>query len=361
MSAAGEIAVTPQAAADAYTLRAYTPEDIPAALELARASLGNQGAVRKSEAFWCWKHHANPFGPSLGVGAWTSEAQLIGLRILLRWTFVHPQGGTVAAVRAVDTATHAGYRRLGIFSALTRRMLADLPGQGVGLIFNTPNAQSLPGYLKLGWQVAAHWPLYLRPLRPWRMLRRAARMGVAQPDTAAAGLGQVQPWAVFWEAYGDQVARVVDASERERAAGGWRTPRTLDYLTWRYGRHPSIQYGVYVLTDAQDPKRLRGFALLRPNVRQGWQELVLADLFLAEWTLPRARQLLHGLHRSAEADYVIAHFADASRERGLLRRMGYWRVPRRHLVFTVMPLQAIDPPPVDARHWDLSLGDLELF
>jgi hypothetical protein len=355
-----EVTAAAQAGA-AYSIRPYAPDDIAAVLELARASLGDQGAVRKSEEFWRWKHHANPFGDSLGVCAWMPDGQLVGLRILLRWQLVHPQGGEISAARAVDTATHAGYRRLGIFSALTRRMVADLPAHGVGLIFNTPNAQSLPGYLKLGWQVAARWPLYLRPLRPWRMLRRAAGVGVPQPEDAVAGLDRVRPWATFWDDYGDQVASVVAASEQGRAACGWRTPRTLDYLTWRYGRHPSIQYGVHVLTAAGDARRLLGFALLRPNVRQGWQELVLADLFLAQWQTDPARRLLHGLARAVQADYVIAHFAEASRERDLLRRTGFWRVPQRRLVFTVMPLQDIDPLPVEARQWDMSLGDLELF
>lgn len=360
MSAPQGAAPASQNVAPAYTMRAYTPEQIPAVLELARASLGDAGAVRKSEAFWRWKHHANPFGASLGVGAWTPDEQLIGLRILLRWRLAHPQGGELAAVRAVDTATRAAYRRMGIFSALTRHVLADLPGRGVGLIFNTPNAQSLPGYLKLGWQVAARWPLYLHPLRPWRMIRRAAGRDAPQQD-AAAGLGRVQPWPRFWEEYGDQAAALVAASEQGRTACGWRTPRTPDYLTWRYGCHPSIQYGVHVLADDRDSRRLQGFALLRPNVRQGWQELVLADLFLAEWEGRQAQRLLHGLHRAVEADYVIAHFAAASRERAWLRRLGYWRVPKRRLVFAVMPLQEITPPLLDARSWDLSLGDLELF
>lgn len=344
-----------------YAIRPYGLEDISAVLELARASLGNQGAVRKSEEFWRWKHHANPFGASLGVCAWTPEAQLIGLRVLLRWELAHPQAGVIAAVRAVDTATHADYRRLGIFSALTQRMLADLSGFGVATIFNTPNAQSLPGYLKLGWQVAAEWPLYLYPLRPWRMVRRAAGIGTPGREDASTGLGEMRSWSRFWEEFGEQAPGLVAASEQGRTTCGWRTPRTVEYLTWRYGRHPSVQYGVHVLTDTRDPKRLLGFALLRPNVRGRWQELVLTDLFVAAWNGDTAQRLLKGLHREAQADYVIAHFAEAGRERALLGRMGYWRVPKRRLIFAVRPLRAITPALVEARNWDLSLGDLELF
>lgn len=361
MNSTPETATSAPADAAPYAIRPYTLQDIPALLDLARASLGNQGAVRKSEAFWHWKHHANPFGDSVGMCAWAPDGQVIGMRVFLRWALAHPEGGRLAVARAVDTATHPAHRRQGIFSTLTRRMLADLPAHGVAAIFNTPNAQSLPGYLKMGWQVAAKWPLYLHPLRPWRMARRAAGVGAAGVQDAATALGGLRPWSVFWADYGDQVGGVIAASEEGRTACGWRTPRTVDYLTWRYGCHPSIQYGVHALLDERNPKRLVGFALLRPNVRAAWQELVLADLFLAEWADELARRLLHGLHRAAAADYVIAHFAEDSRERNLLRRMGYWRVPKRRLIFTVRPLQTVSPLLAEARHWDLSLGDLELF
>jgi hypothetical protein len=44
---------------------------------------------------------------------------------------------------------------MGIFSTLTQQVIDDVTGDGLDLVFNTPNNDVLPGYLKLGWQQVA--------------------------------------------------------------------------------------------------------------------------------------------------------------------------------------------------------------
>ena len=63
----------------------------------------------------------------------------------------------------------------GIFSMLTRRALEDLRHEA-DLVFNTPNEKSLPGYLKMGWQVVGQVPIRVRIRRPIRFLRHAAHV-----------------------------------------------------------------------------------------------------------------------------------------------------------------------------------------
>ncbi len=58
----------------------------------------------------------------------------------------------VRAVRAVDTATHPDHQGRGIFSTLTPTRSRRC-GSRADLVFNTPNEKSLPGYLKMGWQI----------------------------------------------------------------------------------------------------------------------------------------------------------------------------------------------------------------
>ena len=56
-----------------------------------------------------------------------------------------------SAVRAVDTATHPDYQGRGIFRLLTLAGVEAMTAEGVQFVFNTPNDQSRPGYLKMGW------------------------------------------------------------------------------------------------------------------------------------------------------------------------------------------------------------------
>ncbi|MCB0164581.1 MAG: GNAT family N-acetyltransferase [Anaerolineae bacterium] len=346
----------------ALTMRPYGPEAVPALLELTRTALGDSGAVRKTEAFWHWKHTANPFGPSYGLYAWDeAEQRAAALRVLLRWQFNRPGGPTRRALRAVDTATHPVYRRQGLFASLTQEALLQLTAGDDDFIFNTPNSRSLPGYLQWGWQVVARWPLFIKLLRPGAVVRQLIRR---RPAPAAAppaepGFGpEILTWATFMERHGPALPALLSGWERQRRWVGLRTPRTPAYLQWRYGQHPHIRYGLYPL---RTEGRLTGLAVLRPNVRYGLQEVVLTELFLAAPDLNLGRRLMAHLAQQLTADYVIAHFAAQTFERRLLARSGFWRVPRRGMTFTARPLTSGLDQLYQPVAWDLSLGDLELF
>ncbi len=348
-----------------YAIRAYDKSAIPAVLDLTRTTLGDSGAVRKTEEFWHWKHEQNPFGSSYGLYAWDeTAAQMAGLRVLMRWRFADAAGNQFRGARAVDTATHPNYQRQGIFSTLTKRAVQDLTQEGTDLIFNTPNTKSMPGYLKMGWQLVAKWPLYICPLQPVRMAaRRLGIISTTQEVTFANFFRPaVMPWSVFAERYGDQAAALIPQWEARRRRVGLRTVRDWDYLQWRYGQHPHIEYGVYALGDTEQPSKLAGFAILRPNLRNKWQEVVLAEMFLGEPDSKESSRFLRLLAKEVKSDYLIAHFGLGTVEQAMLRRSGYWAAPGQGISFTVRPLQEENTAYfAQPSAWDLSLGDLEIF
>ena len=72
-------------------------------------------------------------------------------------------GRVVRAVRAVDTATHPGLPGPGhLHPAHAARARRAAPTTS-SFVFNTPNDQSRPGYLKMGWQVVGRLPTAVRP------------------------------------------------------------------------------------------------------------------------------------------------------------------------------------------------------
>ncbi|NUN06074.1 MAG: GNAT family N-acetyltransferase [Bdellovibrio sp.] len=340
----------------------YNAEAIPEVLKLVKVTLGNEGAVRKTEAFWRWKHEDNHFGSSYGLYAQDeAQALAVGLRVLMRWQFRAKDGQMQQAVRAVDTATHPAYQRLGIFSQLTRQAVEDLKQEGVDLIFNTPNAQSLPGYLKMGWQVVAKWPLYIRVLKPARMLtRRLKSIAVSQQiiKFEAFFAPNIMTWQVFAARYKKDIPNLVLYWEQQRRQTGLRTFRDFDYIQWRYGQHPHLTYGFYAF---EHGGRLAGFAILRPNWRYGWQEMVLTEMFLQQPDKKLGRSFLKNLTKQLRGDYLVTHFSAPTFEKALLRRAGFLKVPRQGMTFTVNPLSARSQSALVAASWDLTLGDLEIF
>ncbi|MDT0644596.1 GNAT family N-acetyltransferase [Zunongwangia sp. F363] len=119
--------------------------DIPEIVDLLLTSLSDTN----NRDHFIWKHIKNPFGKSYGLLA-CDEGKIVGVRMFMFWEFVRDKE-VVKAVRPVDTITHPEYRGKGIFKKLTLDGL-DKCSDRFDLVFNTPNNNSFPGYLKMGWQ-----------------------------------------------------------------------------------------------------------------------------------------------------------------------------------------------------------------
>ena len=101
--------------------------------------------------------------------------------------------------------------------------------------------------------------------------------------------------------------------------------------------------------------------LYGPNLRYGWREVVLTELFLARPDPSLGRRLFKQMMQHLQADYVAAHFAPGTLEQRIVRRSGFFRLPRQGMLFTVFPLQAACVTLMKSGAWDLTLGDLEIF
>jgi GNAT superfamily N-acetyltransferase len=326
------------------SVRPFVDEDLPRVLGLLDASLGGGPAGRRPPGFFRWKHLDNPFGRSLLLVA-EHEDRLIGLRAFMRWQF-QAGGRTLQAVRAVDTATHPEYQGRGVFSRLTRAALDALDGR-VDLVFNTPNGKSGPGYLKLGWREVGKVPVAVRVRRPLRLL--AARGGTARPappvaaDPAAAALQDGRALAVLLA--------------REPAAAGLATPRTPQYLRWRYGAAPLLGYRA--VTEERDGE-LAGLALFRVRPRGGLWESTVAEV-LAGGDAATARRLLRQVARAAPVDHLTLHAPARSPLARAARRAGYLPSPAGIRLVANPRTAGIRPDPTRLDAWALSLGDLEVF
>ncbi len=148
-----------------------------------------------------------------------------------------PEGETLRAVRAVDTATHPDHQGKGIFTKLTLGAIPDLDDDGVDLIFNTPNDKSRPGYLKMGWSEVGRVPVGRAPRLAQRRSRGCCGPGPPPscgPDRAEhrrAGSGRARRTR----------AASSGCSTACRVPQRIATDRTVAYLQWRY-RFPPLRY-----------------------------------------------------------------------------------------------------------------------
>lgn len=203
-----------------------TDQDITPIVDLLKISLG-EGLMPKSIGNWTWKHVNNPFGRS-PVLVCVADGRIVGVRAFMRWQWRH-QGRIVKTVRAVDTATHPEYQGKGIFKKLTLQLVDQCKADGDHFVFNTPNGQSRPGYLKMGWQVTGRLPVILG-FHPVSKIRRRLFDGEKQdgPDDIKHVLNHVS----LPELISSQI--ISDNS--------MTTNVTMDFLKWRYMDVPVANY-----------------------------------------------------------------------------------------------------------------------
>ncbi len=298
--------------------------DDEAILRLLASSLKRQDDPRFGRLFR-WKHDENHFGPSY---RWvmTEGAEVVGVRLFMRWRFVG-QGRTWEAVRAVDTATHPDHQGRGIFKALTLHALEHVKADGVDFVFNTPNDQSRPGYLKMGWTVVGQ----LRPmLRP--RLRSLPRLRQAQVPASHWG----EPLTV-----GHPLAAVTErmGASSPEGGGSLRTQRSEGYLRWRY---PEELLGYRAFSSGA------AVAIARVRRRGPLREASLSDTALHHGS---AFRLLSHLLATTDSDVVLGL--------GLRGIDGAVPAPGNGPTLVQLPLRS--QPPLQRDGWNLSLGDIELF
>lgn len=209
--------------------------DIPAVVQLIKEGLDDT----YTESFFRWKHVQNPFGQSFGFLV-EDEGTIIGLRMFMFWKFIKDKQKKTA-IRPVDTVVDKKYRGKGLFKKLTLKGIEMCKGR-FDFVFNTPNENSLPGYLKMGWNLLEDSP--------------DIKMGLLNPFSKRTKIQEIEKESFdLQKDYGS--ANLM-----------WHTNKTGEYLQWRYkddkylAVHYANSYMVFSKTKMKGFKTIIIFELL---------------------------------------------------------------------------------------------------
>jgi GNAT superfamily N-acetyltransferase len=317
-------------------IRPYEDADEGPVLDLLAASLG-KSVDDRYRRFFQWKHFENPVGRSF---MWVAEVEstLAGFRAFLRWRFVDRGGEPVEAVRAVDTATRPELRGMGVFRDLTLHGLDEVKSRGIAFVFNTPNDQSRPGYVKMGWEVIGRIPVQVRPRTPlsvWKMVGSRTAAGLWSLPTEVGA----DPCETLTD---DVVAGLVGQSGGRPPAGRQlTTDRSGAFLRWRYGGFGPV--GSRVVGDA-------ALAILRFRGRGGAVECTVGEVLGTDRS--DASRAVRSAMRRADATYALAGVGGVCGG----RLPGFIATDRLGPLMTWRSVTRASAPELS-----LALGDVELF
>lgn len=309
--------------------------DMDKVLELLQKSfLSVQRAetVKRDIRFWNWKYRSSPFGPAF-IQVIRHDGDIVATGCLLPMNLL-VKGRPLSAFQTCDIAVHPDFRRRGFLKkVLDARKLLALE-KGGDLLFSFPNANSLPGYIKSGWEYVGRVPWLVQVTKPMAVVRDRLYPGKSQAMAVPTKYQLRESMMADVPAHS---AGVQDSISLERPPDYWR---------WRFSEHPNRQYGL--VRSSTDANSIAIFTLsCKPS---GLIEMVIVDLVCEPASLP---DLLRAILKCAQR--VGAGFIALMKPRGLPIGTFYRRafVPVRQKNFAVLPLVADLPDRIaDIKHWN---------
>lgn len=321
-------------------------------------SLSNSGVTKKTSDFWNWKHLNNPFGKSVGMVAKSKVTdELISIRPFMQWGLYTQSNVKLTVFRPVDTVTAPLWQGKGLFKRLTLESIKGLPNGS--LIFNTPNSNSLPGYLKMGWEVVMELDIDLRPGSVMSIIKNLLKRVTNKKETSWSKLSssKVQNIDGFSKSEISETLDFMATAEANRCGCGLRTIRDKKYLRWRYFEQPNVKYGFYRNYDSNG--NLNGVVVLRLEHRYGFEGGIITDVFTKEYILTTQKEILKNLVRDLKVCYIIAHFSCMSLEYKAIKDLLFFKVKKMNLVARWSNEKNIER--VKDFNWDFTFSELEIF
>lgn len=310
-------------------IREAVDEDIPAILQVLKASLGEISS-QKTEEVWRYKHILNPFGRSLVLLAVEND-EIIGVRAFMRWNW-QKGDNQFSAFRAVDTATHPDHQGKGVFKRLTLKALEIAKNNGDHFVFNTPNKQSKPGYLKMGWLEVSKLYVKLIPVNPFVWRKKS-----------------LIDYNVRWDS-DDDLQFFEDWLIKLKSTGKLFTPKSRKYLKWRYVENPLQEYKVVF----NEKYFIAGYVKKHKN----YSELRISELFINDIL---SKKIVQKEIRNWAKDFGVNVISLNPAYNETIFPLAISGKFGPSLTFKKIDEKLKEEKFLMIKNWQYSLGDMELF
>ncbi len=344
-----------------WSVRETAPTDVDDWVRLFNDSFGKSKDARTFH----WKYRDNPHGAAVARVACDGDGRVVGAYAYVPRRF-RRDGERIVMMQASDAMTVPDWRGRGIFTGLDDLACEACGAAGVPLAYAYSGRLSLNGFLRNGWKLIGHAPLWRFVFRSRRGLRRWGRAGQAA-SAAAPALDVLLGWRnrarlrphdaaelTRIERFDTSVDELFEALVPPQGLIG---ERTAEWLNWRYVDTPEQRQEVF-------------------GLRRGDR---LDAYFVAEWVDGHGYLVDHLARDEDSTRSLLAAFTLLCRERAVeeasallfehhpsvpvLRELGYRRPLRNKPFRDVFPFivrvcsDAARPDDEQMSRWHLADGD----
>jgi hypothetical protein len=273
---------------------------------------------------------------------------MAAVRAFWRHAMVY-NGEVIGMFQPCDTCTHPDFQRLGLFTRLTRLAIDEAKHQHARALFNFPNSNSRPGYLKLGWRSFDGLLALVKLVTPMKV-------GLSFFKERCS-LGDFEPFSRQTDILGSEKETMkgfqdLDSWPQDDAFNvrdRFSSLRTPKWTRWRFYHHPTREYVAVQYEGVA--------AIICLGTRSGLTESMIVDIYGYTHIDKRIlKRLLHEIIEQFPVDIVSVRITRGHPATPLLRSSGFIRLKDNSYV--TLPLGE-DHPYEDAGNWAILGADID--
>lgn len=325
--------------------------------------------------FWDWLYRDNPAGGAITFVA-EKNGRIIGhYPNVLQYLKIDNRIFQTGLV--LHLATHADFRRLGVFRNLGQASMQELVRSRIPFSIAFPNKKSLPGFVnRLGFSDIATLPLLVKPLNIRNILTRATK----KPGLASFLSFLLEPLYNMSFSHFRFKRKNIDIETRESfdpefdifwnrslSQAKIMAPRDSKYLNWRFKSRPLQDYQILV---ALENKEIAGYIVTRNAEIFSMNTGIIMDFFV----LPGRQEIFDALLEAVLNNFrnqgkdlcIVSCLKNNIYYRGL-RRAGFITVPAGLNPRKLVLVGRINSATVDRglflnrKNWFITFADWDVF
>lgn len=206
----------------------YGKDDDKITSFLKSASLAHK-IPQKSEEWFHWKFEGSPYGKTILACAFDGN-EVVGC-VGIGFGQMTYGDKSLSCALSYETFVHPDYQGCHLFTKLTKLAEEECVNQGVDVLYNFPNRNSLPGFIKRGWTKIRLSSYKIKLCKPFKCLMKFKEMrkGFVSCDSNLENIKNTD---------------IIDCG-RFSQDGIFIPQWSKKYLEWRFLTHPVGHYWIY--------------------------------------------------------------------------------------------------------------------